>query len=92
LAESPSFGQTILNYDSASHGATDYRALAVEVAEMQASSPTASVAAVPVAQPIVAAAPVMQVNPTIAPAKLVAARRPAAAIVPSLTQPPRVSA
>ena len=36
LAESPSFGQTILNYDSNSHGATDYRALAAEVAEMQA--------------------------------------------------------
>jgi chromosome partitioning protein len=34
LAESPSFGQTILKYDSASNGATDYRALAVEVAAM----------------------------------------------------------
>ncbi len=34
LAESPSFGQTILQYDSASHGATDYRALAREVLEM----------------------------------------------------------
>jgi chromosome partitioning protein len=36
LAESPSFGQTILQYDSASHGATDYRALGREVLEMSA--------------------------------------------------------
>jgi len=34
LAESPSFGQTILQYDSSSHGASDYRALAMEVLEM----------------------------------------------------------
>jgi len=34
LAESPSFGQTILQYDSSSNGATDYRALAREVLEM----------------------------------------------------------
>jgi chromosome partitioning protein len=34
LAESPGFGQTILKYDSASHGATDYRALAREVLAM----------------------------------------------------------
>jgi len=34
LAESPSFGQTILQYDSSSHGASDYRALAKEVLEM----------------------------------------------------------
>ena len=34
LAESPSFGQTILKYDSASHGAADYRALAREVIAM----------------------------------------------------------
>jgi chromosome partitioning protein len=34
LAESPSFGQTILQYDGASHGANDYRALAREVVEM----------------------------------------------------------
>jgi chromosome partitioning protein len=34
LAECPSFGQTILSYDSSSNGAADYRALAKEVAEM----------------------------------------------------------
>src|SRR5205085_1389204 len=31
LAESPSFGQTILKYEPQSHGAADYRALAREV-------------------------------------------------------------
>jgi chromosome partitioning protein len=36
LAESPSFGQPVLKYDSASNGATDYRALAREVATMRA--------------------------------------------------------
>jgi len=34
LAESPSFGQTILNYGPTSHGAADYRALAQEVFEL----------------------------------------------------------
>jgi len=34
LAESPSFGQTILTYEPTSNGATDYRALAREVMEM----------------------------------------------------------
>jgi chromosome partitioning protein len=34
LAESPSFGQTILKYDSTSNGAADYRALAREIAAM----------------------------------------------------------
>jgi chromosome partitioning protein len=34
LAECPSFGQTIFQYEPASHGATDYRALAKEVIEM----------------------------------------------------------
>jgi chromosome partitioning protein len=34
LAESPGFGQHILQYDSTSHGAADYRALAAEVLTM----------------------------------------------------------
>jgi chromosome partitioning protein len=48
LAESPSFGQTILQYDSLSHGASDYRALAREVLEM--SPPAVSVSVSPVVQ------------------------------------------
>jgi chromosome partitioning protein len=36
LAESPGFGQSILEYDSASHGAADYRALAREVLALPA--------------------------------------------------------
>lgn len=67
LAESPSFGQTILSYDSASNGAADYRALAAEVAEME-SAP---------------AVPTVEVNPDIEPQKLAAARRPATAMVAS---------
>ena len=39
LAESPSFGQTILKYDTASNGAKDYRALAQEVLEMDPGGP-----------------------------------------------------
>ncbi len=53
LAESPSFGQTILTYDSASNGAADYRALAAEIIEME--SPTAAVETV--ASPIAAVKP-----------------------------------
>src|SRR5699024_8429370 len=35
LAESPSFGQTIIQYEPTSNGAVDYRALAREVMEME---------------------------------------------------------
>jgi chromosome partitioning protein len=38
LAESPSFGQTILQYDPSSNGSTDYRALAGELLAMQRAS------------------------------------------------------
>jgi chromosome partitioning protein len=57
LAESPSFGQTILKYDSASNGAVDYRALAAEIAGMDQA----------------AAAPVVTINQAIDPGKLAAA-------------------
>jgi chromosome partitioning protein len=43
LAESPSFGQSILQYDPTSHGASDYRALAMEVVEMFAPPVAVSV-------------------------------------------------
>ena len=39
LAECPSYGQTILQYDSSSNGAQDYRSLAREVATMRAVMP-----------------------------------------------------
>jgi chromosome partitioning protein len=41
LAESPSFGQTIIDYEPASNGAADYRALAKEVLEMSAPAAVA---------------------------------------------------
>jgi chromosome partitioning protein len=43
LAESPSFGQTILQYDPASHGATDYRNLAAEILAMDKPAVTVEV-------------------------------------------------
>ena len=50
LAESPSFGQTILKYEPQSNGAADYRALAREVLEMEtageAGSPSGAVSSV----------------------------------------------
>jgi chromosome partitioning protein len=50
LAESPGFGQTILQYDTASHGAADYRALAGEVQLLRVAPPVS----VPVASSAVA--------------------------------------
>ncbi len=44
LAESPSFGQTILKYEPTSNGATDYRALAREILQMtQEAKPAGAV-------------------------------------------------
>jgi chromosome partitioning protein len=82
LAESPSFGQTIIQYDSASHGATDYRGLAREVLEMSeppvSVTVTPAVKGVPVAKtvqpasagqpPIVALSPVVPEPVATAPA------------------------
>jgi len=61
LAESPSFGQSILKYDSTSNGAADYRALAAEIAGMEQVSP----------------APVVTINTAIDPGTLAAANLPA---------------
>ena len=66
LAESPSYGQTILAYGPTSNGAADYRALAREVMEMDAKSAAPNV---PAAAPSVE----VTVNPTVDPAKLAAA-------------------
>jgi len=61
LAESPSFGQTILQYDGNSHGASDYRALAAEVLAMHASSAKAQSPNKPNAAPSVQ----VTVNPAL---------------------------
>ena len=47
LAESPSFGETILTYDPTSNGAADYRALAVEVLSMHGDPAAAAPAPKP---------------------------------------------
>ncbi|HEV2293722.1 MAG TPA: ParA family protein [Tepidisphaeraceae bacterium] len=66
LAESPSFGQTIIAYEPTSNGATDYRALAREVMQMTApvtiapaapSAPPTATPPAPVKPPTVSAIP-----------------------------------
>jgi chromosome partitioning protein len=64
LAESPSFGKTILTYDSASNGAADYRALATEIAGMVSTSLN----------------PVLTINREIDPSTLAAAGMPVTGI------------
>jgi chromosome partitioning protein len=68
LAESPSFGQHIISYESTSHGAMDYRALAKEVASMDVAEPAQQ----PGHQ--MPPKPVVTVNPNLDPAKLIAAK------------------
>jgi len=80
LAESPSFGQTIIQYEPTSNGAADYRALAREVIEMTepASAPlTPSVAQV---------APVAPVSP-VKPPTVSAGVAPVARSAPPATNP-----
>ena len=80
LAESPSFGQTILQYDTTSNGASDYRALAREVinlGKVKASPATPVVAAIST----VAAAP----TPAVTAAAATAAKG-------SATVPPKTPA
>jgi chromosome partitioning protein len=90
LAESPSFGQTILTYDSASNGANDYRALAAELISMEPK------VVVPVTAPATvkkitakpqAAKVSVSVNPQIDPSKLAAASVPSPAPAPASPQP-----
>jgi chromosome partitioning protein len=67
LAESPSFGQHILKYEPSSNGATDYRALAREVAAMVDRPAEAP----PIARPPVKVN--VTTNPNLEPSKLAAA-------------------
>jgi chromosome partitioning protein len=67
LAESPSFGQTILKYDPNSAGAADYRALAKEMIAMELVKPPMSSAATPSKVEIT-------LNPSLDPSKLTAAK------------------
>jgi chromosome partitioning protein len=84
LAECPSFGQTILKYDSASNGAFDYRNLAREIIGLPpvaapvarpAAAAAATTAATPVtAKPVTPGAPSLPPKPVMPPA-LVAAMK-----------------
>jgi chromosome partitioning protein len=90
LAESPSFGQNIIQYEPTSNGANDYRALAREVIEMTEPAPAKATEVREVPQPREApetreARPVVEVslNPSIQPAKLAAAKIPAPKAAPA---------
>ncbi|MEA2709943.1 MAG: chromosome partitioning protein [Phycisphaerales bacterium] len=76
LAECPSFGQTILTYDSASNGAFDYRNLARELIGLPPLvAPVARPGVATTAKPVVrAAAPSLPPKPVMPPA-LVAAMK-----------------
>jgi chromosome partitioning protein len=94
LAESPSFGQNIIQYEPTSNGANDYRALAREVIEMTEPAVTAKVPEAPQAREaaeVLERRPVVEVslNPSIQPAKLAAAKIPSpkAAPAPKTVQP-----
>jgi chromosome partitioning protein len=81
LAESPSFGKTIIDYEPMSNGANDYRALAKEVIAMDAATAPAPP---PAATPAVS----VSVNPVIDTTKLAAAKvAPAKAEKPKATAP-----
>jgi chromosome partitioning protein len=65
LAESPSFGQTVIAYDGKSAGANDYRRLAREVAAME--KPTVVEKPIAAPKPVVPPKPVIEVtvNPNL---------------------------
>jgi chromosome partitioning protein len=78
LAESPSFGQTILKYDPMSNGASDYRSLAKEVLAMSEPPPEPQPVAMVNAEADasggeIAPAVTVQINRAIAPSQLAAA-------------------
>jgi chromosome partitioning protein len=81
LAESPSFGQTIIEYGPHCPGAADYRSLAIEVmemteaAQMVPATPVPPVRKAPVAKKPPAARPEITTKP-VDPATLAAAKTP----------------
>ena len=103
LAESPSFGQTIIQYEPTSNGAADYRSLAREVIQMTepavaaVTAPTAQVAPVapiPPVKPATVSAGPAPVTPVVAnpPASVVAKPTVAAASAkPQAAVPPRTA-
>jgi chromosome partitioning protein len=82
LAESPSFGETILKYDSASNGAADYRALAAEVIRMEGGAEAVE----PIMAASTAPVPELTINPIVERPKIAAVRiTPRATAVPKRT-------
>jgi chromosome partitioning protein len=79
LAESPSFGQTILKYEPQSHGAADYRALAKEVFAHHPGAATPAARAAPVAAPAAVSTAAAQAV-TVKPAAPIPAAKPPAPV------------
>jgi chromosome partitioning protein len=78
LAESPSFGQTILQYDTTSNGAADYRALAREVLNLgKAGRAAAAAVPAPALAPLPATSSMAE--PALAPAAPASPQAPAPA-------------
>jgi hypothetical protein len=92
LAESPSFGKTIIEYDPSSNGAADYRALARELLGVK-DAPVAAAAAKPAASGTASKAkavppPAAAVKPAALPPP---AAPPAPVARPTVTSPPMVA-
>ncbi len=93
LAESPSFGQTIISYEPSSNGAADYRALAREVAAMpqpSASSvgPEAEAKTDPAPSSSVRPPVTVAVNPDLDSSRLAAGRVTPAKRKPAVSSDP----
>ncbi len=93
LAESPSFGKTIIEYDPASNGASDYRALARELVGVKDAPAPARVSTMTGERPVPLktekAAATVAVAPPVVPAapKVPLAAQPAAAAKPAGPRP-----
>ena len=100
LAESPSFGKTIIEYDPSSNGAADYRSLARELlgvkdapvaAAAPAARPAAAAVAKPKAVPPAAAAAAAKPAPAPVASPVAPAARPPAAAAPASPVTPMVA-
>jgi chromosome partitioning protein len=94
LAESPSFGQNIIQYEPTSNGANDYRALAREVIEMTEPA-AAQMSAVEETSAKVEVAPAVETPPKVKPAAKSEPREPRPVVEVSLNpaiQPSKLTA
>jgi len=91
LAESPSFGQTILKYEPQSHGAIDYRALAKEVLA-HIPGAAAAPAVTPIPKPAIVPKPIAPIAKPVVPAKPAPSPKPVAVSTTPLDEKKLVAA